>query len=143
MLSGIHSTDEPNASLAMSKPVSPALRRANARRVSSLLPAGQSQSWGSGTSIATTSAAPLRSISKAQNPLNVPTSRQRLPSSEGGRPTVPSTLRVSKNPGVTTPGASSIVWYHSSTAATRSARSPAAGRATLMAAPYQQLPRPM
>ena len=36
-------------------------------------------------SIATTSAAPRRSISNAQKPSKVPTSRQRLPASDGGR----------------------------------------------------------
>ena len=75
-------------------------------------------------STATTSDAPRRSISNAQNPSKVPTSRQRLPA-RSGQGSFGATLRVSNQPGVTTPGASSIVWYQSR-AATSSAS--AAGR---------------
>jgi hypothetical protein len=60
-----------------------------------------------------TSAAPRRSISNAQKPSNVATSRQRAPSSDAGKGIFGTSPRVSKKPGVTTPGASSIVWYHS------------------------------
>jgi hypothetical protein len=60
-----------------------------------------------------TSSAPRRSISKAQKPLNVATSRQRMPSSEAGKGIRSTTGRVSSQPGVTTPGASSSVWYQS------------------------------
>ena len=80
--------------------------------VSGSLPAGQSQPAGSSTSIPITSRAPRRSISNAQKPLNVATSRQRLPASDAGMGTWEAIGRVSSQPGVTTPGASSIVWYH-------------------------------
>src|SRR5205807_1706993 len=73
----------------------------------------QSASARSSRSIATTSSAPRRSISKAQNPSNVPTSRQRFPASDRGIGSSSTTGRVSNQPGVTTPGASSSVWYHS------------------------------
>src|SRR3954454_9163097 len=73
---------------------------------------GQSHRIGSSRSMATVSAAPRRSISNAQNPSNVATSRQRFPSSDAGKGSCASALRVSTQPGVTTPGASSSVWYH-------------------------------
>src|SRR3954449_13072912 len=65
-------------------------------------------------SVATTSAAPRRSSSKARKPSYVPTSRHRFPrtSGQGRRST---TERRSNQPGVTTPGSSSSVWYQSGT----------------------------
>src|SRR5256885_1304444 len=104
----------------------------------SSLPAGQSHCIGSSTSIPIVSAAPRRSISKAQKPLNVATSRQRLPSSESGKGSSFTTLRVSNQPGVRTPGASSIVWYHSRSSAR--ARSVVPAVAVSTARPYHRAP---
>src|SRR4051812_5781150 len=80
---------------------------------------GQSQRPSSRMSIATTLSAPRRSISNAQNPSQVPTSRQRLPASDAGRGTLSVVARVSNQPGVVSPGRRSIVWYQSR-ASTRS-----------------------
>jgi hypothetical protein len=85
------------------------LRRPIAATVSGALSTGQSHCAGSSTSIATTSAAPRRSISKAQKPSKVPTSRQRLPAKEAGHGIFPTIGRVSCHPGVTTPSPRSIV----------------------------------
>src|SRR4051794_23597984 len=92
-------------------------------------------------SIAITSDAPRRSISKAQKPSNVPTSRQRLPSSEAGNGICGTTGRVSCQPGVSTPGASSIVWYHWC-AAISARRSGCAVSVALMGVSYQPRCRP-
>src|SRR4051812_46403106 len=112
MLSSRRSTREPSASRAISKPPPPRLRSSSTSAVSADDPAGQSHWAGSSTSMASTSAAPRRSISKAQKPSNVPTSRQRAPASEAGSGSVRAVSRRSNQPGVTTPGASSSVWYH-------------------------------
>src|SRR4051794_12085068 len=122
----------PSASRAMSKPTPPSLRRSRSAIACSEDPAGQSHARGSRMSIPMTSAAPRRSISKAQNPSNVPMSRQRAPSSEAGSGTRETTSRRSYQPGVTTPGPSSSTWYHSR-AATRCASSGSVGAATLTA----------
>ena len=128
MLRPIRSTREASASRAIGKPVPPSWRARSWAIAAAGASTGQSHSAGSGTSAATTSAAPRRSIAKAQKPSNVPTSRQRCPPSEAGRPTLSGMSRRSNQPGVTTPGASSSVWYQSR-AATRSAS------AALIAAP--------
>ncbi len=105
-------TEDPSASAARRKP-RPSSRphsRAVASSRSRLI-AGHSADSRLGTSIATTSA-PRRSISKAQKPSKVPMSSARLPARPAGR-TLPTVSRRSIRPGVTTPGASSIVWYQS------------------------------
>ena len=108
----------PSASRASAKPCVRALdaraaprRRRSPRRRSR---GGQSQRSGSSMSIATTSAAPRRSISNAQKPSHVPTSRQRRPSRRAGS----GTLRGGRGACRTSPAsprrpASSIEWYHS------------------------------
>ena len=68
------------------------------------------------TSLATTSPAPRRSSSNAQKPSIVPMSRQRMPSSDGGHGSRAAVTRRSQPPGVTTPGATSIVCHQSSSA---------------------------
>ncbi len=108
-------TSPARASRSRSRPLLRGAAR-SPREHPALLPAGQSQPAGSSTSIATTSAASRRSISNAQNPLKVPTSRQRLPASDAGNGIWPTMARWSSQPGVTTPGASSSVWYQSSSA---------------------------
>src|SRR5919109_282901 len=70
----------------------------------------------SSTSLAMTSPAPRRSSSKAQKPSIVPMSRQRMPASEGGHGSRSAVGRRSQPPGVTTPGATSIVCHQSSSA---------------------------
>ena len=60
---------------------------------------------------AVTDSAPRRSISKAQNPSEVPMSKQRFPASEAGIPILAAAGRVSNMPGVTIPPGNSSVWY--------------------------------
>src|SRR3954452_9993098 len=92
------------------------MSRSSVSRLScSRLCGGHSASSIPSTSIATTSA-PRRSISNAQNPSKVPMSSTRLPlRSSGSRRSA--TGRMSTKPGVTTPGASSMVWYQTGFAA--------------------------
>lgn len=59
----------------------------------------------------TTRSAPRRSISNAQKPSQVPTSRQVFPSNESGRPCRSTQERRSNRPVDRKPSPSSIVWY--------------------------------
>src|SRR5437764_3650610 len=88
-------------------------------------------------STATTSDAPRRSISNAQKPSNVPTSRQRLPARSAGIGSCGAMARVSNQPGVTTPGVSSMLWYHL-IAATSLARRSSVTASAGMPARYQR-----
>ena len=74
------------------------LRSASAAITSAVAFAGQSHCAGSRMSIADTSAAPRRSISKAQKPSKVPTSRQRWPARTAGSDSA-ATPRGSNQPG--------------------------------------------
>ena len=129
MLISTRSTDEPSASLAIRKPTpfsGPAIAaRCSGPSRTHVEPASPTASW-SLMSVATTSDAPRFSSSKARKPSYVPTSRQRLPRTSGHG--IRSTIgRRSNQPGVTTPGASSIVWYQSGLSRTRASRSAVMG----------------
>ena len=78
----------------------------------------------SSTSLATTSPAPRCSSSNAQNPSIVPMSRQRMPVSDDGHGSRLAVGRRSQPPGVTRPGATSIVCHQSSSATRARAISP-------------------
>ena len=81
MLQSTRSTADPSASFASLKP----LPRGSAGKVCGRRFAGQSSLRSSSRSMATT-CAPRRSISNAQKPSQVPTSRARIPSIRSGSP---------------------------------------------------------